>query len=153
MLYYKGQCINVSYGKYPMDTGSKRYKAWSVGRKFYYDFTICGFLSISDSDVYEGNVHKRPEILADIDFLLGTKLQHKWILNHKPYEIVFVIPEVHTVYNGCDDESDYEKVMSYLIMAYECICLGPHTIEILCKNNIKVHPSQILECNEFSKWE
>lgn len=42
-LIYKDECYDISYGKCPTDHESREYAAWSVGRKLYYDFTVCGF--------------------------------------------------------------------------------------------------------------
>ena len=95
---------------------------------------------------------KRPEILSDIDNLLKTQLQKKWTLTHVPYEIVFVIPEHFCIYNGWEENTEYERIMYYLTEAYECICLGPRTTEILCKNYVVIKPEQIIEVNKFEKW-
>ena len=153
LLRYKDREYDISFGKCPSDYESEQCSSWKVGRKFYYDFTICGFISINSRDVYGGMVHLRPEILFDIDNLLKTDLQRKWTLTHESYEIVFVVPEYHCLYNGLEENDEYERIMYYLTEAYACICLGPRTIEILCKNNIFITPDQILECNKFNKWE
>lgn len=47
---------------------------WLVGRKFYYDYTTCGFLSVCEQRPYSGEVHYRPEILGNIDRLLNLDL-------------------------------------------------------------------------------
>lgn len=151
-LKYKGKIYDISYKDCPYNSRSKEYASWLVGRKFYYDFTVCGFISINQRDVYGGCVHERPEILYNIDNLLDTDLQIKWINEHEPYEVIFQIPVKDTIYDGYGEESEYEKVMSYLTRAYECICFGPRTIEILCKDNVDILPKQILECNKFEKW-
>lgn len=66
----KSYCIEFDNGR--VDSAE-----WAVGRKFYYDFCVCGFLSISNNYEYGGYVHRRPEILFDIDNLLNTNYIHK----------------------------------------------------------------------------
>ena len=152
-LRFKGKEYDISFGKCPRNYEVEEAASWAVGRKFYYDFTVCGSLSINSRDIYLGMVHLRPEILLEIDNLLKTRLQDKWLLTHESYEIVFVVPEYQCVYNGWEENDEYERVMYYLTEAYECICLGPKTTEILCQNNIFISPDQILECNKFEKWK
>ena len=58
-LIYKDECYDISYGKCPIDHESREYAAWSVGRKLYYDFTVCGFLSLNEKKIYgETNITK-----------------------------------------------------------------------------------------------
>lgn len=152
-LKYNEKYYDISYEECPWDNESEEYAAWSVGRKFYYDFTVCGFLSINSKRPYSGMVHRRPEILWDIDKLLCTNLQTEWVRIYKSYEVVFKIPVLDTIYNGRDTESEQEMIMHYLLDAYMCISSGPDTEEILCKNGIEVCPNQILECNRFTMWD
>ncbi len=88
-LKYRGKYYDISFDDCPWDHESEEYAAWSVGRKFYYDFTVCGFFSINGNRPYGGNVHRRPEILLDLDNLLKTDLQRDWMQSHQAYEIVF----------------------------------------------------------------
>lgn len=152
-LTYKKRTYDISYGKCPQYYDNEAYAAWSIGRKFYYDFTVCGFLSISKNDVYGGWVHCRPEILSDIDALLGTRLSDEWEASKESYAIVFKVPVSDTIYNGWDSDTEFERVKSYLYDAYICICIGPNTKEILCKNGIEILPNQILECYRFQDWD
>lgn len=152
-LRYGGREYDIKYTPYPpKNEFSKEYNAWLVGRRFYFDYTICGFLSINSRDVYGGYVHIRPEVLSDIDNLLETDLQNQWIKTHDAYEISFIVPEHDCVYNGWTDNEDQERIMYYLIEAYHCICTGSKTIEILCENGIDIYPEQILECKRFKQW-
>lgn len=151
-LIYKDECYDISYGKCPLDHESREYAAWSVGRKLYYDFTVCGFLSLNEKNIYGGYVHRRPEILSDIDDLLGTELQEQWEESHRAYEVVFKVPVYETVYNGWDSDDEYERVMRYLVDAYMCVFTGPDTQEILCRNGVEIMPEHILECKEFNLW-
>lgn len=152
-LTYKKRAYDIPYGKCPPDYDSEAHAAWSIGRKFYYDFTVCGFLSISENDVYGGWVHCRPEILSDIDALLGTRLADEWEAFKEAYAIVFKVPVNDTIYNGWDSDTESEMVKSYLYDAYMCICMGPDTKEILCKNGVEILPEQILECYRFQEWD
>lgn len=152
-LIYKKRAYDISYGKCPPYYDSEAHAAWSIGRKFYYDFTVCGFLSISEKDVYGGCVHCRPEILSDIDTLLGTRLSDEWEAAKESYAIVFKVPVSDIIYNGWDSDTESEMVKSYLYDAYMCICIGPDTKEILCKNGVEISPVQILECYRFQEWD
>lgn len=152
-LKYKGQYYDISFEDCPWDHESEEYAAWSVGRKFFYDYAVCGFLSIDENRPYGGNVHRRPEILWDLDKLLGTNLQNEWIKTHKSYEIVYVVSFDDILYDGLADDAKDDIVMSYLIDAYMRVSLGPDTKEILCKNGIEIYPKQILACNQFTKWD
>lgn len=152
-LKYKGKYYDISYVKCPWNHESEEYAAWSVGRKFYYDFTVCGFLSINKNRPYAGNVHKRPEILMDLDNLLKTNLQNEWIQSHEAFEIVFKIPFRNILYDGWDSDTEDDIVMSYLTNAYMCMSLEPNTKEVLCRNETEIYPKQILECNRFTLWD
>lgn len=154
ILKYQGKEYDIDYRRICCyDYDSIEHRAKLVGRKFYFDYTVCGFLSISRRDIYRGDVHLRPEILSEIDYLLGTNLQSLWLETHMPYQVVFVLPEYDSVYNGFDEDDEYQRVMYYLIEAYNCICLEPKTTTILCKNSIDILPNQILECNKFDMWQ
>ena len=152
-LKYDGLNYDISYGKCPRDSESIEYAAWSVGRRIYYDFTVCGFLSMNSKRPYGGMVHRRPEILSDIDGLLCTNLQAEWFQTHKSYEVIFKIPVLETVYDGWDTDDEDEMVMKYLLDAYMCISTEPDTKEIICKNGIEILPAQIIECNRFRMWK
>ena len=152
-LKYKGKYYDISYEDCPWDDESEEYAAWSVGRKFYYDFTVCGFLSLNGNRPYGGNVHRRPEILWDLDKLLRTNLQEEWMQSHQPFEVVFRVPFRDIIYGGWDSDSEDEMVMSYLTDAYMCISTEPDTMEVLCKNGVEIAPEQILECNRFTLWD
>ena len=152
-LTHKKRVYDISYGKCPQHSDIEAHAAWCVGRKFYYDFTVCGFLSINKRDVYGGWVHRRPEILSDIDTLLGTRLKDEWQASKEAYAIVFKAPVGDTIYNGWDSNTEFEMVKNYLYDAYMCICIGPDTKEILCKNGVEISPNQILECYRFQEWD
>ncbi len=151
-LKYHDRYYDISFGECPCDSESDEYAAWSIGRKFYFDFTVCGFISINDRMEYGGNVHRRPEILEDIDSLLRTHFSYEWERSHSPYSVTFLVPLQDIVYNGWDTGTEEDMVMHYLYDAYMCVVNGPDTMEVLCKNGVEIRPEQIIECKKFTKW-
>ena len=150
-LTYGNKQFDISYGKSPRQY-TQEYYCWCIGRKFFYDYTTCGFLSIWDRSPYGGYVHHRPEILSDIDNLLGLNLSSKWAMSHAAYEIVVKISGEYIVYNSDDDNTDEEKVIDYLTRAYLTAFGEPHEDVLLIKNGIQIPPSNILQINRFTTW-
>lgn len=155
-----GNCI-LKYGDYeysilyediPSTSYSEDDACRNIGRKFYYDFTICGFLSIWDKSPYGGNVHCWPEILVDIDNFLKLNLSREWHLSHEAYEIVAQIPGIDIVYDGDDNKSEKEKIIEYLTKAYNTAFGAPFEEIILLKNNVQVPPERIIEITPFRYW-
>lgn len=67
LLTFNGRTYDITFrsGNCPR-TGTQEYLCWSIGRKFYFDYTTCGFLSVWERSLYGGQVHCRPEILWDV---------------------------------------------------------------------------------------
>ena len=151
-LRYKNRIYDISYGRCPSEFDKDAYACWCIGRKFYYDYTTCGFLSVWDRSPYGGYVHWRPEILCDIDRLLGLTLSQEWHLEHKPYEIVAAIQGTDIVYDGDDWCSDKEKMLNYLTRAYNTAFGCPSEEIVLLKNNIQVPPNRIIEISPLRYW-
>lgn len=151
-LSYRGQVYDISYGKCPSRFDTKAHACWSIGRKFYYDYTTCGFLSVWDRSPYGGYVHCRPEILSDIDNLLDLTLSQEWHLSHEPYEVVAVVPGTDIVYDGDDYQSSRDKVINYLTKAYNTAFGSPHEEILLLRNNIQISPHRIIEIKPLSCW-
>lgn len=151
ILTYKNKSYNIDFGTCPRHD-TLEYKCWSVGRKFFYDFTTCGFLSIWDKSPYGGYVHFRPEILMNIDALLGLDLSHEWAATHSPYEIVAQVSGKNILYDGYDESSDKDKVLDYLTRAYLTAFGEPTEQILLLKNGIQIHPSNIIEINPINYW-
>ena len=153
LLTYKGKAFDISYnaGNCPR-TGTQEYLCWSIGRKFYYDFTTCGFLSVWERSPYGGQVHCRPEILWDIDNLLRLKLSEEWEQSHFPYEIVAQVNGLDIVFDGDDDQSDKDKVLMYLTMAYDTAFGEPFEHILLMKNGIQISPDRIIEIKPLTCW-
>lgn len=120
--------------------------------KFYYDYTSCGFLSIWEKSAYGGNVHQRPEILNNIDEVLGLNLSQEWYLTHKPYEIVAAVYGNEIVYDGYDDYCDRDKIVNYLTRAYNTAFGASVEDILLLKNHVQVPPHRILEINPITYW-
>lgn len=144
--------FDITFGACPR-RDTEAYYCWSVGRKFYYDFTTCGFLSIWERSPYGGNVHHRPEILSDIDELLGLNLSHKWVITHRPYEVVAKVSGDMIIYDSDDDQCDEDKVLNYLTKAYWTAFGEPSENVLLIKNNIQIPPKDILEINHLGYWK
>lgn len=152
ILKYKGRTYDISYGRNPSRFDTIAHACWEIGRKFYYDYTTCGFLSVWSLSAYGGNVHYRPEILSNIDKLLNLTLSQEWHVTHAPYEVIALVRGTDIVYEGDDDQSDRDKVINYLTKAYNTAFGAPHEEIVLLKNNIQVPPQNIIEINPLSCW-
>lgn len=153
ILIYQGKKFDISYPKYRVPFQyTKEYDCWAVGRKFYFDYTSCGFLSVCERNPYGGYVHKRPEILMDIDNLLGLKLSEKWEYTHKPFEIVVKVIGENIVYPNDDSDNEKDKVLYYLVKAFINSFYEPSEEVILLKNGITIPTQDILEIKELEYW-
>ena len=150
-LTYHNKVYDISYGACPRQD-TEAYKRWAIGRKFYFDYTTCGFLSVWERTAYGGNVHRRPEILSDIEDLLGVDLSNEWMDMHDPYEIVARVSGKNIVYSYDDDDSDKNKILSYLTKAYNTAFGEPFEEVILIKNHIQIAPSSIIEIKPLEHW-
>lgn len=152
-LSHQGKVFDISYhsGKRTREDTLERY-CWAIGRKFYYDYTTCGFLSVWEHSAYGGLVHCRPEILMDIDNLLALNLSQEWMFSHSPYEIVVKVDGNKIIYDGDDEKSDEEKVLDYLTRAYDTAFGNPFEHILLLKNGIQIAPSDIIEIKPLTHW-
>lgn len=149
-LRHGEQIFNIQYGPCPRKD-TVEYYCWSIGRKFYFDFTTCGFLSIWEISPYGGQVHRRPEILMDIDNLLQTDLSQEWANTHIAYEVIAQIKGSNIV--CINDEFDEKaKVLSYLTRAYYAAFGSPSEEILLVKNNVHIPPTDILDIRRFEYW-
>ena len=129
-------------------------KEWSVGRKFYYDYACCGFLSIEDKNIYGGYVNWRPEILYNIDELLNTLLSDEWKNSHKPYEVHASVKGSDIIYRGSDNDDTEERVLNYLSLVYDVACTtGPFEECLILKNGIQVPRKNITDIKPLSFWK
>lgn len=152
-LYCENKEFNISFGPCPNNHDSYEYKCWSVGRKFYYDYCTCGFLSVWTCSPYSGLVHQRPEILLDIDELLDLDLSHEWTVTHKPYEVVAKVSGKDIIYFGDKNHSDQETVMACIMKAYFTAFSGNYEEILLIKNGIQIPSENILEIKPLSFWD
>lgn len=152
-LSYMRKSYDISYnaGAYPI-TGTREYPCRSIGRKFYYDYTTCGFLSVWEQSPYGGQVHRRPEILFNIDNLLRSNLSREWEQSHFPYEITAHVSGNDIVFDGDDDQSDKDKVLMYLTMAYNTAFGEPFENVLLMRNGIQIPADNIIEIKPLSHW-
>lgn len=153
ILTYKGRNYDIHYGESPWNHSSVEYKCWSVGRKFYYDYTVCGFLSVWSRSPYGGMVHRRPEILWEIDELLGTRLSREWESTHEAYEIIAIASGRDICYPYADESSEEDKIMAYIVMAYNEAFNGDSENILLMKNRVQIPPRDVLEINPFIAWK
>lgn len=151
-LIYREHEFDITFGACPRQD-TEAYKCWSLGRKFYYDYTTCGFLSVWERGSYGGQVHKRPEILMNIDDLLGLRLSHEWIYTHDSYEVVAKVSGDKIIYDSDDDQSDEDKVLNYLTKAYWTAFGEPSENILLIKNHIQIPPMDILEIMPMERWK
>lgn len=152
LLLYGGREYDISYGKRPRQ-GTEEYNCWSIGYKFYYDYTVCGFLSVEERSPYGGRVHLRPEILLDIDNLLELGLSYEWEQEHEAYEVVARVSGDKIIYSGYDEQTDEEKVINYLTMAYMTAFYGTREREVLLKNGVQISPDKVMEIRPLSHWK
>lgn len=152
ILTFRGKEFDITFGDCPRQD-SKAYKCWSVGRKFYFDFTTCGFLSVSKKSSYGGQVHRRPEILMNIDDLLGLNLSREWSSTHDSYEIVTKVSGEKVIYDSDDNQNDEDKVLNYLTNAYWTAFGEPSENVLLIKNNVQIPPMDILEIKPMEYWK
>lgn len=151
MLKYNRKKYDITFGECPSED-TEAYYRWSIGRKFYYDYAACGFLSISEKIPYGGLVHCSPEILSDIDILLNLNLSDIWKTTHSPYEVVAKVSGNRIVYDGDDELSETDKVIGYLTDAYYTAFGAPSEKFLLLKNGIQIPPKDILEIKPFEHW-
>ncbi len=152
ILQFNGNDYDINCNARHVYSGSPEYKAWCVGNKLYNDYAVCGFFSINPEDVYAGNVHRRPEILFDLDGLLGTDLENLWIQNHQSYEIVFLVPLEDTIYSGYAEKYE-DVVLSYIYYAFMTVLQGPDTKHVVCKDGVNISPESIKDISRFCMWK
>lgn len=147
-LLYNGKnigSIHFAHGNSPSDHYSKAHYLWSVGRKFYYDFCVCGFYSFDHSDPYGGNVHERPEILYNISQLIGKRIDNIWRDTHKCYVIKFKVPfiNIHNDFTG-----DVRQALLYFAFKNAMYDETDENI-VLVKNGIQIPSKDIVSIERF----
>ena len=150
-LRYREKVFDVHFGSCP-EQNTEEYCRWLVGRKLYYDFATCGFLSVCNMIPYAGKVHQRPEILMNIDNLLQTNLSQEWADTHTAYEVVAQIKGSNIVCCGDDYSEDKDRVLDYLTRAYNAAFKCASEEILLVKRNVHIPPTDILEIRQLEYW-
>lgn len=152
ILTHAGNKYNIEFGECPK-SNTKEYFSWSVGRKFYYDFSICGFLSVCDIIPYGGLVHTRPEFLMNMDKLLNLSLSREWADTHTTYQVTAKVPGDMIIFNGDDDWNDTKRVIYYLTKAYDTAFGTPREEILLIKDEHQIPPQNIIDISPFTNWQ
>ncbi|MCD3216325.1 hypothetical protein G8S55_03535 [Clostridium botulinum C] len=152
ILIYGEQEFDITFGDCP-SRNTEAYNCWSIGRKFYFDYTICGFLSVTERSAYGGQVHRRPEILKDIDKLFGLNLSREWMSTHDSYEVVAKVSGEKVIYDSDENQSDEDKILYYLTKAYLTAFSEPSENILMLKNNIQIPPRDIVKIKPMKYWK
>lgn len=152
LLVYNREYHDISIDEIPSQDNRTEYNEWLVGRKFYFDFCVCGFLSIDPRSRYLGCVDKRPEILQDLDNLLGLNLSSEWEETHSAYEIIAKVSGTDII---CDSESKISsnRTTAYLCYAYYAAFGDCSEHVLLCKDNVSIPAENIIEIHKFTGWQ
>ena len=154
-LTHNGRRYSIEYDgdNCPRDDESIEHKAWSVGGKFYFDNGLCGFFAIDPERPYGGDVHKRPEILYNIDELLDTNLSDEWKNSHTAYEVIIKIHSSELELYGHDNDEDETKIIRLLLNAFYEMCSGSSEVLAQCKPDVIITPDKIVSILPFDKWQ
>lgn len=153
VLRYNNIRYNISFDERPNEDNVQKYRNWCVGRKFFYDYTTCGFLSVDISRQYGGLVHIRPEILFDIDCLLKTSLSKEWSETHSPFEVIAKVTGKNIVYDVDNPEDSKNVVMKYIYYAFSNSFDDSMNERVLLLNdNVSIPPTDIIEIKPLSFW-
>lgn len=124
-----------------------------IGHKLYDDFAICGFYSITDEKCYGGYVHRRPEILRNIDALLGFQLSQEWYSTHTAFGVIAKVRGDQILYQGVSNQDEKRKVLYYLSMAF-CNAFNRQSENIaIIQNNYQIPAENIIEIKPFTSWD
>ena len=151
ILTHLGREFDITYGDCRHREGEE-YRRWVVGRKFYFDYTTCGFFSVDNLRPYGGLVHMRPEILESIGYIVHLDLSREWRLSHSPYEIVARVKCRDIVYNNDANEDELHQYLYYLLMAYYNAFFEPSERILLTKNNVRILPQDVARIAPISFW-
>lgn len=144
-IYFNGEDLgSIEYSKEnnSSDYYSPTHRRWSIGRKFYYDFCICGFFSFNHKRPYGGMVNYRPEILFNISELIRKRIDKVWTDTHKTYVVKFSIPYNQLVHDDLD-ETDF------LYKAFYNVVDELEDEEVLLQDHITVLPEDIISIERF----
>lgn len=153
-IKYKNNYYSIEYDSHdcPPEWETEEYNGWLVGRKFALDPGVCGFLVYDTSHPYLGGVHECPEILRDLDRLLGTALAEEWKKTSHPYAITCRVPGPFIEINQ-NGQDIHEAMLRYLENAIWVAIAGPTFEEtVQCWQNTIVRPEMIIKIEPFKEW-
>lgn len=149
-LKHNDKYYSIDYEDIEHSGSSEESNELRIGWRFSKDAGICGFLHINEKDTYLGNVHKRPEVLSDIDNLLNLNLSKKWEETHQPYEIIASVSGNQIDTFGDADEDWIKRRL------YQTFCVATSaelTVDdFQCKKGEIIRPEQIININDFNLW-
>ena len=151
VLKYDNDYYDISYGE-PPHRDTKEYDCWHIGWKLYFDFAVCGFLTLEDDNPYLGRVHARPEFLQDIDNLLNLNLSSLWHDTHRPYAVTAKVCGSKTIYNYDKTESERDRIVRYVTMAYRKAFSSLSEQYVVLKDDAFIPSSDIIEIKPFTLW-
>ena len=147
---------SIHYGEKNFGLSDLEENLWSIARKFYYDFCICGFFSIDSTRAYGGYVHKSPEILYNISELCKVDLRGKWSQSSSGYIVSFYASRdelVDTITNSEKESSDEEFLQSLVYRAVDSAYFSIDERIALLKDDVSIEPSRIKDISQFSAWD
>ncbi len=152
LLIYNNKKYDISYYTRAPLHNTPEYSCWLIGRRFYFDYATCGFLSVQKNLPYGGRVQYNPEIILNIDKVLKSNLSEEWERTHSPYEVVAKISGDKVMPYGENDETDIDKVLRYLRIAYNTAFKSSEEHILLTKDNVQILPSEIIAIKPLSYW-
>lgn len=110
IMWVKGKQFDITYNSSSWPSNEREERLENVARKVYFDHQINGFFCIQDFRGYGGEVHKRPEILFNLQELFQANiLVERWENSCKPYVVKYRAPlDYFTYYTFYDEKYEYE---------------------------------------------
>ena len=142
VLSYNGKKHDITYSRGFATNLSEDYRR-QVAFRFFKDSGVCGYLSMDPRSTYPGDVHLRPEILKNIDGLLGLSLSEEWKASRIPYEVT-AIATGEKIEIFASEKSDKEIVVDFLTNAYNNAFGAISEKRLQLKSQIQVVPADII---------
>lgn len=151
----EGKEHSIHYGVKDFGLSNLEENLWSIGRKFYYDFCICGFFSVNSYRAYGGYVHISPEILYNISKICKTDLRNKWAKNHSAYMVSFLAnrDELIDTITHKGNATDKEFLEGLIYCAVNNAYFSVDEYDVLLKDDVNIPASRIIDISEFDIWE
>lgn len=153
LLNYNGEKYDISYTpKSDCDFDNYEKNKRDVGRKFFSDYSTCGFLSVCKSLPYGGDVHKCPEILNDLDRLLKLNLVEEWKCTHKPYRVIAKVSGENIFYYENYGMTEHKKILDFVEKAYYNAFYEISENVLVLNKGISISPNNIVEIKPLDFW-